>query len=567
MCSTEGTLIPTSTEIVLKKVSFFVIMILNKNPIIFYADVRVADDHLGLKVGIPVSILFLLAALVAVIIAALVLLTRHYKRKSYEVEYRLELARLSISNAYISSTKLNPFAFLEPYDIEYNYASLEVVSELGEGAFGRVFKARAPGIKRGDYIPPEFVAMKTLKEEAEYEAVEEFCKEVKVCVQFEHENVIRLLAVCTTSSQKCMIFEFMDLGNLGELLRQCDPSHPTKPNSQQTLITADMFLSIVLQVANGLNYLAKLKFVHRDIATRNCLVDSKMTVKIADFGMSREVSSMDYYRIGSSKACLPVRWMPPEALMYGKFTLKSDVWSYGVLMWEVYSYGRQPHTGISNYEVIDRIKEGRLLESPTHCPPAIFDIMKSCWTRSPARRATMDTIWSRLNQLNKSEKDSNAAEGYLNLAFAEVISEDELAESEEVQTALKVRRERELADIAELLEDSEDEEKGEGKEEREREGEIRERGSNDTKEIEQESAKETDYERERGKDDGSKETENNQDSSEKQSKESTTKDEDSIERENECCGVQGSGSEYSKGASNEDTSTAMDNKDNLFNLL
>ena len=194
-----------------------------------------ADNHLGLKVGIPISILFLLTVVVAIITAALVLLTRHYKRKSYEVVCRRELARLSISNAYISSTHLNPFAFLEPYNIEYNYASLEIVSELGEGAFGRVYKARAPGIKRGDYIPPEFVAVKTLKEEAEYEAVEEFCKEVKVCVQFEHENVIRLLAVCTTAAQKCMIFEFMDLGNLGELLQYSDPDSPShlQPDSQK----------------------------------------------------------------------------------------------------------------------------------------------------------------------------------------------------------------------------------------------------------------------------------------------------------------------------------------------
>jgi serine/threonine protein kinase len=514
----------------------------------------VADDHLGLKVGIPISILFLLTVLVIIITAALVLLTRHYKRKSYEVVCRRELARLSISNAYISSAHLNPFAFLEPYDIEYNYASLEIVGELGEGAFGRVYKARAPGIKRGDYIPPEFVAVKTLKEEAEYEAVEEFCKEVKVCVQFEHENVIRLLAVCTTAAQKCMIFEFMDLGNLGELLRFSDPDSPShpEPNSQQITIAADMLLPIVLQVANGLNYLAKLKFVHRDIATRNCLMNSNLTVKIADFGMSREVSSMDYYRIGSSKACLPVRWMPPEALMYGKFTLKSDVWSYGVLVWEVYSYGRQPHTGISNYEVIDRIKEGRLLECPTHCPPAIFDIMKSCWTRSPAKRATMETIWSRLNQLNKfgpgkeESESSKAAEGYLNLAFADVISEEELAESEEVEAALNERRERELADIAELLEDSDDEQEGDGEEEeRDEVG----RGNYDATEIELGSSKETEYGQERGKEKGSQGMENNHDLNEKQIvDESTTK-----------------GGNGEKGTSNDD-STA-DNKDNLLNLL
>ena len=421
-------------------------------------------------IGVPIAVLLVfLAGIVGVVVAILLFLTRIQKRKHYELEQQIELSKLPTSNAYISSTFANPFAFLDGYGIEYNYASLEVIEELGQGAFGRVFKARAPGIRRGDFVPREFVAVKTLKEEAETDVIEDFCKEVKVCVQFEHANIVRLVGVCTASANKCMIFEFMDLGNLGELLRISDPENPAHPgpDSGKTLITTDKFLLVVVQVASGMVYLADLKFVHRDIAARNCLINSNFTVKIADFGMSREVSGMDYYRIGSQKASLPVRWMPPEALIYGKFTLKSDVWSFGVLTWEVYAFGRQPYSGASNYEVIDRIKEGRLLECPAHCPTAIFDIMKSCWYRSPVKRATMTTVLQRLSHLAQvsavGKRDSYIAlapaEGYLNLTFGEAISDKELANSRDVEAKLKEKQDKELADIAELLADSEDEDK------------------------------------------------------------------------------------------------------------
>ena len=414
-----------------------------------------------MKVAPPLAVLVVLLAGVISVIVVLALLTQQQKRRQYEVEMQLEFSKLPTSNSYVASSFSDPFEFLEPYDIEYNYASLDVIEELGQGAFGRVFKARAPGIQRGDFVPQEFVAVKTLKEEAESGTLEDFCKEVKVCVQFEHINIIRLLGVCTTSTNKCMIFEFMDLGNLGELLRLSDPENPAYPEtkSEKKLITPNLFLPITIQIANGLAYLAERKFVHRDIAGRNCLVDNNFTVKIADFGMSREVSGMDYYRIGNSKACLPLRWMPPEALLYGKFTLKSDVWSYGILMWEVYSYGRQPHGGASNYEVIDRIKAGQLLECPARCPASIFHIMKSCWLQSPAKRPSVQTVLSQLNQLGQVKEAGDCegvggVEGYMNLAFGDGVSELELINSRNVEAALEKKKEKELADIAQLLEES-----------------------------------------------------------------------------------------------------------------
>ena len=400
--------------------------------------------NLAVLVGVPVSLVIIVVitvTIITVLVAVMVHLTRRHKRKSYELEQRVELDLMSSSNAYASTNFKDPFEFLDEYNIEYNYASLEVVGSLGEGAFGRVFKAKAPGIHRGDYTPQEFVAVKTLKGGSGSDVLDAFRSEVKTCVRFEHPNVIRLVGVCTKTVQRCMIFEYMDLGGLGDLLRMSDPTGHDYPGvaSDKVLLTPDVFLRTVIQVAHGLNYLASLKFIHRDVATRNCLVNHSLHVKIADFGMSRETNAMDYYRIGSAKAYLPVRWMPPEALLYGKFTVKSDVWSFGVLVWEVYTYGRQPYSGMSNYEVIDRVKTGQILDCPDLCPAPIYEVMKSSWTRVPSKRPTMDSIVNRMGKLLTIDGDGRVgeSEGYMNMGFGVLASPEDMKEKRRVDVLLE----------------------------------------------------------------------------------------------------------------------------------
>ena len=407
------------------------------------------SDNLGLKVGIPLAVLFLLLVVIATISLFLMLyFTRKHRHKAFELEQEHQLQLLASSNAYIKYTFENEMQSLDEHNMEYNYTSLEIVDELGEGAFGRVFKAYAPGLEFEGLENNNFVAVKMLKEEADADALLSFISEVKISVQFRHPNVVQLIGVCTQSHQKCMIFEYMDLGSLNDVLRQSDPDNPSKTSHEDSVIQPENFLSCCLQVASGLAYLATLKFVHRDIATRNCLIDSNFVVKIADFGMSRELST-DYYTIGSASACLPVRWMPPEALLYGKFTVKSDVWSYGVLMWEIFTYAHQPYGGISNFEVIDRIKEGRILECPDTCPAAIYDIMKTCWTRVPQKRPMIATILTRIGHLLRSNSMGiledysimGPNEGYLNLNFGTVVEERELEEKRRVDDILnKVQR-------------------------------------------------------------------------------------------------------------------------------
>ena len=387
-----------------------------------------------LAVLIP-GLLLLLATTLAVLVMAL--LTRRIMRREMVTLRQFQSTEsLSSNTAYQMKTIKTPFDCLKELDMEYNYPGLEVVGELGEGAFGRVFKARAPGLERGDFVP-EFVAMKTLKE---VDMSEDFCKEVKAVVRFSHPNIVRLLAICTTTAQKCMIFEYMALGGLDDLLRKSDPDNPAAEvdcEKDVVLITPSDFLRCCLQVARGVAYLAEQKYVHRDIASRNCLVDGNLVVKIGDFGLSRDLSSMDYYRVGGTQACLPIRWMPPEALLFGKFTTQSDVWSFGVLMWEIHTFGHQPYTGLSNHEVIDAVKASKILECPRLCPASIFDVMKVCWTRSPLKRPNMDVVVGRLQRLlspGGGEGEGEGGEGgrcvvYVNLEYGAQVESEELEES------------------------------------------------------------------------------------------------------------------------------------------
>ena len=146
-----------------------------------------------------------------------------------------------------------------------------------------------------------------------------------------------------------------------------------------------------------MEYLSSHHYVHRDLAARNTLVGENLTVKISDFGLSRDIYSADYYRV-QSKSLLPVRWMPPESILYGKFTTESDVWAFGVVLWEIYSFGLQPYYGYSNSEVIEMIRSRQLLPCPEDCPSRMYAFMVECWHEIPTRRPPFAEIHARLRQ-------------------------------------------------------------------------------------------------------------------------------------------------------------------------
>lgn len=280
---------------------------------------------------------------------------------------------------------------------EYQLNNIRFMQDLGEGAFGKVYKGEVFG---GPDEPKLMVAIKTLKENASAKTQGDFRREVELMSDLRHPNIVCLMGVVLKGEPMCMLFEYMTQGDLHEFLISHSPRSDVSACSDDGsshVLDQPEFLHIALQIAAGMEYLCSHHYVHRDLAARNCLVGDNLTVKISDFGLSRDIYSSDYYRV-QSKSLLPVRWMPPESILYGKFTTESDVWSYGVVLWEIYSYGLQPYYGYSNQEVIDMIRSRQLLPCPEDCPSRLYALMIECWHEVPARRPSFPEIHSRLRQ-------------------------------------------------------------------------------------------------------------------------------------------------------------------------
>ncbi|MBN3312337.1 NTRK3 factor, partial [Atractosteus spatula] len=312
--------------------------------------------------------------------------------------------------------------------------------ELGEGAFGKVFLAECYNLS-----PTKnkmLVAVKTLKDPT-HVARKDFQREAELLTNLQHEHIVKFYGVCVEDDPLIMVFEYMKHGDLNKFLRAHGPDAMILVDGQPRQGKAELGLSqmlhIATQIASGMAYLASQHFVHRDLATRNCLVGNNLLVKIGDFGMSRDIYSTDYYRVrafgpfsifssnqlipGShpvklsahnrhdkcsslwqvgGHTMLPIRWMPPESIMYRKFTTDSDVWSFGVILWEIFTFGKQPWFQLSNNEVIECITQGRVLERPRVCPKEVYDIMLGCWQREPQQRLNVKDIQKILYALGKA---------------------------------------------------------------------------------------------------------------------------------------------------------------------
>ena len=272
---------------------------------------------------------------------------------------------------------------------EINRDKVLYQGDLGQGHFGLVVKANAVGIVPGKEHCT--VAVKILKEGASPQTKKEFFHEAALMHAFNHPNIVKLLGVCVEQEPLCMVFEFMELGDLNNFLRhnssrwqESSVSRLGAPKYNIGLVTQ---VGMSLDITAGLAYLAENHYVHRDLATRNCLVGSDIRIKISDFGLSQDIYSTDYCRLSQSEL-LPIRWMPPEAILFARFTTQSDVWSLGVVLWEVFSYGIQPYFSMSNEQVIAHVREGNVMSCPDGCPQEIYDLMVDCWNMDPAQRPT-----------------------------------------------------------------------------------------------------------------------------------------------------------------------------------
>uniref|UniRef100_A0A2K5EBV9 Epithelial discoidin domain-containing receptor 1 n=1 Tax=Aotus nancymaae TaxID=37293 RepID=A0A2K5EBV9_AOTNA len=247
---------------------------------------------------------------------------------------------------------------------------------------------------------PLLVAVKILRPDATKNARNDFLKEVKIMSRLKDPNIIRLLGVCVQDDPLCMITDYMENGDLNQFLsahqledKAAEGAPGDGQAAQGPTISYPMLLHVAAQIASGMRYLATLNFVHRDLATRNCLVGENFTIKIADFGMSRNLYAGDYYRV-QGRAVLPIRWMAWECILMGKFTTASDVWAFGVTLWEVLMLCRaQPFGQLTDEQVIENAGEffrdqGRqvYLSRPPACPQGLYELMLRCWSRESEQR-------------------------------------------------------------------------------------------------------------------------------------------------------------------------------------
>uniref|UniRef100_A0A182MQB4 Tyrosine-protein kinase receptor n=1 Tax=Anopheles culicifacies TaxID=139723 RepID=A0A182MQB4_9DIPT len=256
-------------------------------------------------------------------------------------------------------------------------------SLLGSGAFGEVYEGVVKGV---DDEAETRVAIKTLKKGAKLHEKQEFLQEAQLMSNFKHKHITRLLGVCLEADALLIIMELMQGGDLLSYLRRSR----SLPGQAARLTMLDL-ISMCQDVASGCRYLEEMHFVHRDLACRNCLVSSTdprdRVVKIGDFGLARDIYKNDYYR-KEGEGLLPVRWMSPESLVDGVFTSQSDIWAFGVLLWEIMTLGEQPYQAKNNVEVLNHVREGGHLDRPKVCPNEMYELMKYCWRFSPDERPT-----------------------------------------------------------------------------------------------------------------------------------------------------------------------------------
>ncbi|KAH8380086.1 hypothetical protein KR009_008869 [Drosophila setifemur] len=281
----------------------------------------------------------------------------------------------------------------EPDEWEICRTDIMMKHKLGGGQYGEVYEAVWK--RYGNTV-----AVKTLKEDTM--ALKDFLEEAAIMKEMKHPNLVQLIGVCTREPPFYIITEFMSHGNLLDFLRSA---------GRETL-DAVALLYMATQIASGMSYLEARNYIHRDLAARNCLVGDNKLVKVADFGLARLMRDDTYTAHAGAK--FPIKWTAPEGLAYNKFSTKSDVWAFGVLLWEIATYGMSPYPGIDLTDVYHKLEKGYRMERPPGCPPEVYDLMRQCWQWDATDRPTFKSIHHALEHMFQESSITEAVEKQLN---------------------------------------------------------------------------------------------------------------------------------------------------------